>query len=114
MGYQDESRERELCDLMVAYQGGKLDAFEKLYTRLSSSVRDYLTSLSPEPQLTEHLLRDTFLEMHRSRHTYIPSRPVRKWAFAIARYVYSMHEVASVRRAKFQTEVDLRKCADPK
>ena len=108
------SRETELCDLMVAYQGGQLDAFEKLHAQLSPSLRDYLTSVSRDPQLTEGVLRETFLQMHRSRHTYMPSRPVRDWAFAIARYVYGMHEVASVPRAKYQGEVDLREGVNPK
>ena len=34
--------------------------------------------------------QDTFLQMHRSRRTYEPGRPVTPWVFAIARHVYLM------------------------
>ena len=53
--------------------------------------------------LTEDLLQETFLQIHRSRHTYTPPRPVGPWAFAIARHVFLMHRRASARRYRVET-----------
>jgi RNA polymerase sigma-70 factor (ECF subfamily) len=80
----------ELCRLMVAYQSGGMSAFEDLYARLASDLRGYLTALTWNRSRAEDLLQETFLQLHRARHTYIPPRPVRPWVFAIARHCYLM------------------------
>lgn len=46
------------------------------------------------------LLQDTFLQMHRSRQTYQPGRPVTPWAFAIARHVFLMYRRRAARYAR--------------
>ncbi|HEX5634889.1 MAG TPA: RNA polymerase sigma factor, partial [Gemmatimonadales bacterium] len=48
----------------------------------------------------EDLAQETFLQLHRSRHTYRAPRPVRPWAFGIARYVF----LADRRRARRRPE----------
>lgn len=95
--------ERDLSALMAAYQGGELEAFENLYRVLAPRLRGYLISLTWKPALAEDLLQETFLQLHRSRRTYIPPRPVQPWAFAIARHVFLMDRRASMRRARFET-----------
>lgn len=80
----------ELCQLMVAYQNGQMSAFESLYARLASDLRGYLTALTWKRDRAEDLLQETFLQLHRARHTYAPPRPVRPWVFAIARHCYLM------------------------
>lgn len=96
------ARERELRESMLAYQRGELSGFEALYRRLAPKLRGYLSFLSWDGSLTEDLLQETFLQMHRSRHTYLPPRPVQPWAFAIARHVYLMHRRARARRSKYE------------
>ena len=100
-----EARERDpgLSELMIAYQAGELAAFEKLYALLTPRLRGYLCSLTWNPSLAEDLLQETFLQIHRSRRTYMPGRPVRPWAFAIARHVFLMDRRAAARRSKFET-----------
>lgn len=93
----------ELDDLMVAYQAGELEAFEELYAVLAPKLRGYLTSLTWNPGLAEDLLQETFLQLHRSRHTYMPHRPVQPWAFAIARHVFLMDRRAAARRSKLES-----------
>jgi RNA polymerase sigma-70 factor, ECF subfamily len=44
------------------------------------------------------LLQESFLQVHRSRHTYRPELPVRPWVFAIARHVWLMDCRTRVRR----------------
>ena len=93
----------ELSELMMAYQAGRLEAFDALYRKLAPKLRGYLSSLTYNVTTTEDLLQETFLQIHRSRHTYGPPRPVRPWAFAIARHVYLMHRRACARRYRVET-----------
>ena len=95
--------DQALSALMVAYQGGELEAFEKLYRLLAPRLRGYLSSLTWNPPLAEDLLQETFLQIHRSRRTYMSPRPVRPWAFAIARHVFLMDRRATARRARFES-----------
>jgi RNA polymerase sigma-70 factor (ECF subfamily) len=88
---------------MVSYQAGTLDAFEKLYYGLKPRLFQYLLSLTFEPSRAEDLLQETFLQLHRSRRTYQPRRPVMPWAFAVARHVFLMDRRAGKRR--YQHEV---------
>lgn len=96
--------ERELSELMVAYQRGELTAFEELYQRLSGRLRSYLSSLTWSSARAEDLLQETFLQMHRSRQTYLPGRAVIPWAFAIARHVFLMERRAAARRARMEVD----------
>jgi len=98
-----EEADRRLVDIMVAYQNGEMQGFEQLFHALATSVRNYLASLSRDFDRAEDLLQETFLQVHRSRHTYSPLRPVKPWIFGIARYVYLMDRRSKVRKAKFET-----------
>lgn len=80
--------EGELCELMTAYQRGDAAAFEELYRALRPRLAGYLSLLARSRHRVDDLLQETFLQLHRSRRTYLPGRPVVPWAFAIARHVY--------------------------
>lgn len=97
---QDQSSNDRLESLMVAYQEGDLDAFEGLFAELAVPLRNYLTSLARDRTRGEDLLQETFLQIHRSRHTYTPGRPVKPWAFGIARHVFLMGRRSWTRRAR--------------
>ena len=88
---------------MIAYQAGELDAFEEIFANLAVSVRNYLASLSRSVDRADDLLQETFLQVHRSRHTYSPGRPVKPWIFGIARHVYLMDRRSRGRKAKHET-----------
>jgi len=94
----------ELGGWMVAYQAGELSAFERLHQHLSPRLRKYLISLSLNVPRAEDLLQETFLQIHRSRHTYSPQRPVAPWAFGVARHVYLMDCRSWARRRRLETE----------
>lgn len=87
---------------MAAYQRGDLSAFEELYRRLAPKLRGYLSVLTWNASTTDDLLQEAFLQMHRSRRTYTPGRPVAPWAFAVARHVYFMHRRNSARRTRHE------------
>lgn len=85
----EESAE-DLAPWMERYQNGDAAAFEALYSALAPQIRRYLLGLARNAALAEDLLQETFLQMHRARQSYLPGRPVRPWAFAIARHVTLM------------------------
>lgn len=100
-----EAHEGALCALMMAYQSGEASAFEALYAQLAPAIGGYLRSLCRDPARAEDLLQETFLQVHRSRHTYLPARPVKPWVYAIARNVFLMSRRAAGRRERRETVV---------
>lgn len=80
--------EQELSALMAAYQRGDPAAFDQLYWALKPRLSGYLLLLSRHTGRIDDLLQETFLQIHRSRRTYLPGRPFIPWAFAIARHVH--------------------------
>ncbi len=84
---------------MIQYQAGEIAGFELLYERLAPRLRGWLgrqrVDLGAD---VEDLLQESFLQIHRSRHTYSPERPVEPWAFAIARHVYLMDRRTRLRK----------------
>jgi RNA polymerase sigma-70 factor (ECF subfamily) len=99
-----ESGDARLRALMAEYQAGRFDAFDELYRLVSPVVRRYLLSQARDAARAEDLLQETFLQMHRARHTYDPSLPLMPWMMAIARHCWLMHLRISARRPRFEPE----------
>jgi RNA polymerase sigma-70 factor (ECF subfamily) len=92
-----------LVRLLVAYQAGELAAFERLYATLAGELRRYFSAgMEPPASAAQDLVQDTFLEIHRSRHTYLPPLPVRPWVFGIARNVLGRHRRMAWRRSRHE------------
>lgn len=89
-----------LSALMVHYQNGEAAPFRELFEALQRPLRSYLIGLTRDVARAEDLVQETFLHLHRSRATYRPPRPVRPWAFGIARYVFLMERRARGRRMR--------------
>ncbi len=87
---------------MEAYLDGRMEGFDALHAALAGRIRGYLLSLCRDRGLAEDLTQDTFLQLHRSRRTYEPGRPVTPWVFAIARHVYLMNRRSTGRRLRFE------------
>jgi RNA polymerase sigma-70 factor (ECF subfamily) len=68
----------------------RLEPFEPLPAALAPVLRRQLLRLARDPSRVDDLLQETFLQIHRARHTYDPAFPVRPWAAAIARHVFLM------------------------
>ena len=94
--------ERDLCAFMEGYLEGRLEAFDGLHAALSGRIRGYLLAQCRDAALADDLLQDTFMQIHRSRRTYEPGRPVTPWVFAIARHVYLMKRRSAGRRLRFE------------
>jgi len=95
-----------LVEAMVAYQRGDIEAFETLYARFRGGLMRYLGALARDRAVADDLLQETFLQLHRVRHTYEPPRPVRPWVYAIARNVFLMQRRAAFRRGRHETIAD--------
>jgi len=96
--------EIDLESLMERYQGGDEHAFEELYGRLAGSLRGYLRTLVRPGIDVEDLVQSTFLQIHRSRQSYLPGQPVRPWLFSIARHVGLMARRSSGRRGRNEVQ----------
>lgn len=87
---------------MIGYLDGRLDAFDGVHAALAGRIRGYLLSLCRDPSLADDLVQETFMQLHRSRRTYEPGRPVTPWVFAIARHVFLMQRRSAGRRRRFE------------
>ena len=88
----DEPESAQALDnLMREYQRGNLAAFEALYRALAPRVIGFIRASLRGEARSSDLLQETFLEMHRSRHTYLPGHSVIGWAFGIAQNVVLRH-----------------------
>jgi RNA polymerase sigma-70 factor (ECF subfamily) len=91
--------DQRLRELMRQYQSGRFEAFDEIYASIAPAVRRYLLSRrSGEAAKAEDLVQETFLQMHRARHTYDSSLPLMPWAMAIARHVWLMDRRTLSRR----------------
>jgi RNA polymerase sigma-70 factor (ECF subfamily) len=99
-----------LRELMREYQSGRFEAFDELYATLAPAVRRSLLSHVRDDAKADDLVQETFLQLHRARHTYDPAYPVTPWAMAIARHVRLMDRRTQSRRPwapEDVTEVEL-------
>jgi RNA polymerase sigma-70 factor (ECF subfamily) len=86
----------ELEDLMLGYQQADAVATATLIGRVSPMLLRFFKSQSGSRAEAEDLLQDTWLQIHKVRHTYRPGEPLLPWIYAIARHV----KVDSYRRGQ--------------
>lgn len=102
-----EARELDpLGPIMERYQAGEIEAFDRLYEALEPPLRGFLRRLAPPGTDADDLVQTTFLQLHRARASYTPGRPVRPWAYAIARHVALMARRKSVRSTMQETPIE--------
>jgi RNA polymerase sigma-70 factor, ECF subfamily len=70
---------------MERYQQADPDAPATLIAALSPSLLRFFRSQGGNREHADDLLQDTWLRIHRVRHTYRPGEPVLPWVYAIAR-----------------------------
>jgi RNA polymerase sigma-70 factor, ECF subfamily len=74
--------------LMARYQQADPEAPAALIAALSPALlRFFMTQDPMSREQADDLLQETWLRIHRVRHTYRPGQPVRPWVYAIARRV---------------------------
>lgn len=72
---------------MERYQQADPDAPAALIAALSPALLCFFRSQPANREQADDLLQDTWLRIHRVRHTYRPGEPVLPWVYAIARRV---------------------------
>lgn len=76
---------------MASYQTGDPAAATALIHLISPSLHRYFLANSLSRAHADDLLQETWLRIHRVRHTYRPEEPVLPWFYAIARHVRIDH-----------------------
>jgi RNA polymerase sigma-70 factor, ECF subfamily len=92
--------------LMREYQCGSLAAFKALYRALAPQVNGFIRARVRDPARASDLLQETFLELHRSRQTYLPGNSVIGWTFGIAQNVMLRHRREARRRDQHEVSAD--------
>src|SRR6202162_5713790 len=72
---------------MERYQQADPAAPAALVGALSPALLRFFKSQVASRQQADDLLQETWLRIHRVRHTYRPGEPVLPWIYAIARHV---------------------------
>ena len=71
-------------ELMLLVQQGNAAAYEVLFGRHKAAVYGYLVRRTRQPELARDLFQETWLKVHRGRHTYRQGQAFRPWLFGIA------------------------------
>jgi RNA polymerase sigma-70 factor (ECF subfamily) len=77
----------DLDRLMERYQQADPEAPHALVVALSPALLRFFRSQVASRQQADDLLQETWMRIHRVRHTYRPGEPVLPWVYAIARRV---------------------------
>src|SRR6202161_3600950 len=86
-----------LDTLMARYQAGDSAAVTALVEGVSPQLHRFFMAQSANRSDADDLLQETWLRIHRVRHTYRAGEPVLPWLYAIARHVRVDHFRKAVR-----------------
>jgi len=95
-----------LDKLMREYQSGSLMAFETLYRALAPRVNGFIRARVRDEARVNDLLQETFLELHRSRHTYLSGHSVIGWTLGIAQNVMLRNRRERSRRERIEVPAE--------
>jgi RNA polymerase sigma-70 factor, ECF subfamily len=80
-------KEASLETLLQGYQQGDAQATTELICRLSPDLLRFFLAQEATRTEAEDLVQNTWLRIHKARHTYRTGAPVLPWVFAIAKHV---------------------------
>jgi RNA polymerase sigma-70 factor (ECF subfamily) len=84
--------------LMVRFQAGDLEAFDKLFLRHAPSVVNFAYRFVRNREIAEELAQEVFLRVHDAASAYRPKAKFRTWLYRIATNVC----LNEVRRPQFR------------
>jgi RNA polymerase sigma-70 factor (ECF subfamily) len=99
--------DRNIETLMVLYQQGDFTAAAALVDCVSPQLYRFFAAQSGSRAHADDLLQDTWLRIHKVRHTYRPGEPALPWFYAIARHVRVDHYRKSMRTAAGERELEM-------
>jgi RNA polymerase sigma-70 factor, ECF subfamily len=85
--------------LMARYQAGDFAAATALIHQISPQLHRFFIAQSASRADADDLLQETWLRIHKVRHTYRPGEPVLPWFYAIARNTRADHYRKTLRNA---------------
>ncbi len=95
-----------LESLMSSYQQADQEAAEALVERVSPLLLRYFLVQGSSRRYADDLLQDTWMRIHKARHTYRNGEPVLPWIFAIARHA-GLDNYRKARRVEIrETQMD--------
>ncbi len=86
---------------MERYSNGDDGAFTELYDAIAPRLLCFLRNVTRDAGITEDLMQQTLLQMHRARGSFIPGAAVMPWALAIARRL----AIDSARRRRVESRI---------
>jgi RNA polymerase sigma-70 factor, ECF subfamily len=92
--------------LMARYQEGDFAAASALIDRLSPQLYRFFAAQAVSRADADDLLQETWLRIHKVRHTYRPGEPALPWFYAIARHIRVDHYRKSVRTSSGERELE--------
>ena len=92
--------------LMARYQEGDFGAATALIDRLSPQLHRFFVVQFASRGDADDLLQETWLRIHKVRHTYRPGEPVLPWFYAIARHVRVDHYRKAIRAAAHEQRLE--------
>ncbi len=96
-----------LESLMSGYQQADEDAARALIEKVSPLLLRYFWAHASHRRFADDLLQDTWMRVHKARHTYRRGEPVLPWIFAIARHA-GLDNYRRARRVETrETQVDV-------
>jgi RNA polymerase sigma-70 factor, ECF subfamily len=75
----------EYAPVIARLVSGDKEALDVLYVRFATPLLRYLMTLTPDRQLAEEILQDTFVAVWRGAGTFAGRSRVRTWIFGVAR-----------------------------
>ncbi len=99
-------RSRRRAEWMALAQHGDAAAYRALLDDLGPALVRFLRRRLKDSQDLADAYQDTFLALHRARHTYQPPRPIEPWLFAIARNVAVDYDRRAQRRRRHEVLTD--------
>jgi RNA polymerase sigma-70 factor, ECF subfamily len=99
--------------LMARYQDGDFAAATALIGQISPQLHRFFVAQFASRPDADDLLQETWLRIHKVRHTYRPGEPVLPWFYAIARHVRVDHYRKTIRNKAREQQLDEITQSDP-
>jgi RNA polymerase sigma-70 factor, ECF subfamily len=100
--------------LMARYQQGDFAAATSLIESISPQLLRFFAAQQASRAHADDLLQETWLRIHKVRHTYRPGEPALPWFYAIARHVRVDHHRKSVRITEGERELEAMARTSPR
>ena len=92
--------------LMARYQQGDFEAATALVELVSPLLYRFFAMRAASRAEAEDLLQETWLRVHKVRHTYRPAEPLLPWFYAIARHIRVDHYRKTLRVSRSEQDLD--------